>query len=70
MDFRFELPLDMNTLAGMEPVDFLARHVTVTTSRRQLYDKVNLGTVGRRLRIFNISIDRCSQEIEVQEMAF
>ena len=43
LDFRFELPLDMSTLAGMEPVDFLARHVTVTTSRRQLYDKVKLG---------------------------
>ena len=42
MNIRFELPLDMNTLVGMEPVDFLARHVTVTTSRRQLYDKVNL----------------------------
>lgn len=30
----------MSSLAGMEPVDFLARHVTVTSSRRQLYDKV------------------------------
>ena len=30
----------MSSLAGMEPVDFLARHVTVNTSRRQLYDKV------------------------------
>ena len=46
LDFRFELPLDMSTLAGMEPVDFLARHVTVTTSRRQLYDKVKLGNYG------------------------
>ena len=44
---RFELPLDMSSLAGMEPVDFLARHVTVTTSRRQLYDKVEIENRGR-----------------------
>ena len=39
-DPRFELPLDMASLGGMSPVDYLARHVTLTTSRRQLYDKV------------------------------
>lgn len=71
MDFRFELPLDMSTLAGMEPVDFLARHVTVTTSRRQLYDKVKLGNGATHEYFKNaFSLDRCSQEIEVQEMAF
>ena len=64
---RFELPLDMSSLAGMEPVDFLARHVTVTTSRRQLYDKVEDLLVA----VFKDETDshcRCSQEIEVQEM--
>ena len=36
----------MSSLAGMEPVDFLARHVTVTSSRRQLYDKVRSRNVS------------------------
>ena len=71
MDFRFELPLDMNTLAGMEPVDFLARHVTVTTSRRQLYDKVKLESRASHENFkHEFYLDRCSHEIEVQEMAF
>ena len=33
----------MASLGGMSPVDYLARHVTLTTSRRQLYDKVAQG---------------------------
>lgn len=37
---RFELPLDMAELASLTPVQFLARHVTISSSRRQLYDKV------------------------------
>ena len=37
---RFELPLDISSLSGMTPVQYLARHVTVSSSRRQLYDKV------------------------------
>lgn len=37
---RFELPLDMNSLVSMTPVDYLSRHVTISSSRRQLYDKV------------------------------
>ena len=37
---RFELPLDMSSLMSMTPVQYLSRHVTVSSSRRQLYDKV------------------------------
>ena len=37
---RFELPLDINSLSGMTPVDYLSRHVTISSSRRQLYDLV------------------------------
>ena len=37
---RFELPLDMSSLSSMTPVDYLSRHVTISSSRRQLYDKV------------------------------
>ena len=37
---RFELPLDMSSLMNMTPVQYLSRHVTVSSSRRQLYDKV------------------------------
>ena len=33
----------MASLGGMSPVEYLARHVTLTTSRRQLYDKVAQG---------------------------
>ena len=37
---RFELPLDMSSLVNMTPVEYLSKHVTITSSRRQLYDKV------------------------------
>ena len=37
---RFELPLDIGSLVVMSPVDYLSSHVTVNSSRRQLYDKV------------------------------
>ena len=37
---RFELPLDISCLSKMTPVQYLAGHVTVSSSRRQLYDKV------------------------------
>eukprot|EP00090_Calanus_glacialis_P038992 TRINITY_DN67934_c0_g1_i1.p1 TRINITY_DN67934_c0_g1~~TRINITY_DN67934_c0_g1_i1.p1 ORF type:complete len:174 (-),score=60.79 TRINITY_DN67934_c0_g1_i1:32-553(-) len=30
----------MNSLSSMTPVDYLSRHVTISSSRRQLYDKV------------------------------
>ena len=38
--FRFELPLDMQVLQDMTPLDYLARYVSVSSSRRQLYNKV------------------------------
>ena len=37
---RFELPLDMTVLEDMMPMDYLARFVSVSSSRRQLYNKV------------------------------
>ena len=37
---RFELPLDIASLVVMTPVSYLSSHVTVNSSRRQLYDKV------------------------------
>ena len=37
---RFELPLDIASLVSMTPVNYLSSHVTVNSSRRQLYDKV------------------------------
>ena len=37
---RFELPLDMSMLEDMTPVDYLERHVSVSSFRRQLYNKV------------------------------
>ena len=38
---RFELPLDLNSLGHMAPVQYLSRHVAVSSARRQLYDKVS-----------------------------
>ena len=38
--FRFELPLDMQVLHTMTPLDYLARYVSISSSRRQLYNKV------------------------------
>ena len=38
---RFELPLDLHgSLGRMTPVQYLSRHVAVSSARRQLYDKV------------------------------
>ena len=37
---RFELPLDINSLSNMCPVEYLSRHVSVNTSRNLLYKKV------------------------------
>ena len=37
---RFELPLDLGSMANTTPVQYLSRHVSVSSSRRQLYDKV------------------------------
>ena len=37
---RFELPLDISVLSKMVPLDYLSRYVSVSSSRRQLYNKV------------------------------
>ena len=37
---RFELPLDISLLSEMSPLDYLQRHVSISSSRRQLYNKV------------------------------
>ena len=37
---RFELPLNMSVLSDMLPLDYLQRYVSVSSSRRQLYNKV------------------------------
>lgn len=37
---RFELPIDMSELTEMTPVEYLSRYVAVSSTRRQLYDKV------------------------------
>lgn len=37
---RFELPLNISLLSEMTPLDYLQRHVSVSSSRRQLYNKV------------------------------
>ena len=38
--WRFSLPMDLNQLTILTPVGYLARYVSLATSRRQLYDKV------------------------------
>ena len=37
---RFELPLDIAQLNVMTPLDYLSRYVSVSSSRRLLYNKV------------------------------
>ena len=37
---RFELPLDISVLSEMTPLDYVSRYVSVSSSRRQLYNKV------------------------------
>jgi hypothetical protein len=37
---RFELPLDISVLSDMTPLEYLARYVSVSSSRRQLYNVV------------------------------
>ena len=37
---RFELPLDINSLSNMCPVEYLSRYVFVNTCRNLLYEKV------------------------------
>ena len=52
---RFELPLDMSSLVNMTPVEYLAKHVTITSSRRQLYDKVKNKNYFHYIFIYNES---------------
>ena len=37
---RFELPLNISVLCEMSPLDYVSRYVSVSSSRRQLYNKV------------------------------
>ena len=37
---RFELPLDISVLVTLTPLDYLSRYVSISSSRRQLYNKV------------------------------
>ncbi|CAB4056469.1 unnamed protein product [Lepeophtheirus salmonis] len=37
---RFELPMELSLLNGISPIEYLSRYVSVSNSRRLLYDKV------------------------------
>ena len=37
---RFELPLNISVLTEISPLDYVSRYVSVSSSRRQLYNKV------------------------------